>query len=45
MFRNSYLRYEELTHIVQGWASAHPDLVRVASIGPELTLVVEPLAE
>src|SRR5207247_9127954 len=33
MFRNSYLRYEELTHIVQGWASAHPDLVRVASIG------------
>src|SRR5207247_4609198 len=33
MFRNSYLRYEELTHIVQGWASANPDLVRVASIG------------
>src|SRR5438034_9408441 len=33
MFRNSYQINEELSHNVQGWASAQPDLVRVASIG------------
>ena len=32
-FRQSYLRYEELTRIVHDWARAHPDFVRVASIG------------
>jgi Zinc carboxypeptidase len=32
-FRTSYLRYEELTRVVQDWARAHPELVRVASIG------------
>jgi hypothetical protein len=32
-FRNGYLRYEELTSIVQGWARAYPELVRVASLG------------
>jgi len=32
-FRSSYLRYEELTRIVHEWARAHPDLVRVASLG------------
>src|SRR5207248_9646641 len=32
-FRQSYLRYEELTRIVHDWARAHPDFARVASIG------------
>ena len=32
-FRQSYLRYEELTRIAHDWARAHPDLVRVASLG------------
>ena len=32
-FRSSYLRYDELTRVVHDWARAHPDLVRVASIG------------
>ena len=32
-FRSSYLRYEQLTRVVHDWARAHPDLVRVTSIG------------
>ena len=32
-FRTSYLRYEELTRIVQDWARANPAFVRVKSIG------------
>ena len=32
-FREKYLRYEELTRILHEWARAHPDFVRVTSIG------------
>lgn len=32
-FRSSYLRYEELARVVHEWARAHPQLVRVSSIG------------
>lgn len=32
-FRNAYLKYEELTQIVKGWAREHPDFVRLSSIG------------
>ena len=32
-FRTGYLRYEELTRLVHDWARAHPDIVRVSSIG------------
>ena len=32
-FRSDYLKYEDLTRIVQGWAKAHPQFVRLKSIG------------
>ncbi|HSU78188.1 MAG TPA: M14 family zinc carboxypeptidase, partial [Burkholderiales bacterium] len=32
-FREKYLKYEELTRIVQDWARAHPEFVRLKSIG------------
>ena len=32
-FRTNYLRYEEITRIVQDWAKANPGVVRVKSIG------------
>jgi hypothetical protein len=32
-FRSRYLDYDELTTQVRAWASAHPDLVRLESIG------------
>ena len=32
-FRSSYLRYEEISSIVHDWARAHPEFVRVTSIG------------
>ena len=32
-FRTNYLKYEEITRIMQGWAKANPGLVRVKSIG------------
>src|SRR2546429_8762926 len=32
-FRNGYVRYEELTRIVKGWAAENPDIVRLSSIG------------
>jgi hypothetical protein len=35
-FRSNYLRYEELTRVVHEWARAHPDFVRVKSIGKSL---------
>jgi hypothetical protein len=35
-FRTDYLRYEDLTRIVHDWARAHPDFVRVKSIGKSL---------
>ncbi len=31
-FRSAYLDYEALTRVVEGWASAHPDLVRLESL-------------
>jgi len=34
--RSNYLRYEELTRIVHDWARAHPEFVRVKSIGKSL---------
>src|SRR5258705_1598674 len=33
MFRAKYLDYAELTEQISQWAKAHPDLVRVSSIG------------
>ncbi|MBW8906278.1 MAG: peptidase M14 [Betaproteobacteria bacterium] len=35
-FRSTYLRYEELTKLVHDWARAHPEFVRVKSIGKSL---------
>jgi zinc carboxypeptidase len=35
-FRSTYLRYEELTKVVHDWARAHPEFVRVKSIGKSL---------
>ena len=32
-FRSSYLRYEEISSVVHDWARAHPEFVRVTSIG------------
>jgi hypothetical protein len=32
-FRNRYLTYDEITATLQGWASAHPDITRLESIG------------
>ena len=32
-FREKYLRYEELSRVLQDWAHAHPEFVRVKSIG------------
>ena len=32
-FRNRYLDYDEITAQVRAWAAAHPNLVRVESIG------------
>lgn len=32
-FRDGYLRFEELTRVVKGWAREHPDIVRLSSIG------------
>jgi hypothetical protein len=32
-FRNGYVRYDELTRIVKGWAEKHPSIVRLSSIG------------
>src|ERR1043166_9456796 len=32
-FREKYLRYDELTRVLQGWARSHPEFVRVKSIG------------
>lgn len=32
-FRSTYVKYDELTRIVQGWAKAHPEIVRLSSIG------------
>ena len=32
-FRSSYLRYEEISRLVHDWARAHPEFVRVTSIG------------
>ena len=33
LFRTQYLDYDQLTAQVRAWASAHPDLVRLESIG------------
>jgi Zinc carboxypeptidase len=33
MFRNQYVDYATLTSQLQGWAKAHPDFVRLSSIG------------
>ena len=33
MFRNKYLDYAELTAQLSAWQRAHPDLVRISSIG------------
>src|SRR5438105_9132106 len=33
MFRQKYLDHSELARQVQQWAKAHPDFVRVASLG------------
>jgi hypothetical protein len=35
-FRTSYLRYDDLTGVVKGWAEKHPSLVRLTSIGKSL---------
>jgi len=35
-FRSNYLRYEELSRVVHDWTRAHPDFVRVKSIGKSL---------
>jgi len=32
-FREKYLRYDELTRVLQDWARSHPEFVRVKSIG------------
>jgi murein tripeptide amidase MpaA len=32
-FRNKYLTYDEITATLEGWASAHPDITRLRSIG------------
>lgn len=32
-FRNRYLTYDEITTTLEGWASAHPDITRLQSIG------------
>src|SRR5438105_2865676 len=32
-FREKYLRYEELSRVLQDWAHAHPEFVRVKRIG------------
>lgn len=35
-FRQEYLKYDDLTHTVKGWAEAYPEIVRLQSLGKSL---------